>query len=187
MMSDRCLCPCHDRKLMFLPSEAFPCCPEMGTKFKDGEKITQGRKVGFTGTHKGALPIQLANAKEKLRLLKEEGFDEFHHGACIGADEQVAKIAKDLGFKVVAHPGLAKDPTNMLFRSEWSENDEILEAKNFIERDHDIVNATEVMLATPLTFEETTRSGTWTTVRYAKAQGRTEGSTLFVIRPPFVP
>ena len=146
-----------------------------------------GKKVGFTGTHKGAHATQLAAVKEKLKSLKEEGFDEFHHGACIGADEQAAKIAKELGFRVVAHPGLAKDPTNMMYRTEWTGSDEVLEAKPFIERDHNIVNATEVMLATPLTHGEITRSGTWTTVRYAKKQGRVEGSTLYVIRPSWIP
>jgi len=146
-----------------------------------------GKKVGFTGTQKGAHPTQIAAAKDKLVALKEEGFDEFHHGACIGADEQVAKIAKELGFKVVAHPGLGKDPANLQFRSDWSGSDETLEAKPYIDRDHDIVDATELMIATPLTYGEQTRSGTWTTVRYAKAQGREEGTTLFVIRPPWAP
>src|SRR5579863_9520966 len=145
------------------------------------------RKCGFTGTHKGACLAQLNALAAKLVSLKEEGFDEFHHGMCIGADEQAAKIAKVIGFRVVGHPGLAKDPTNMLYRSEWDGNDEVREAKPFIERDHDIVDETEMMLATPLTHEELTRSGTWTTVRYAKKRGRVEGSTLFVIKPPFVP
>lgn len=146
-----------------------------------------GRKVGFTGTHKGAHTVQLKIAQAKLTAMKSEGFDEFHHGMCVGADEQVAKIAKGLGYRVVGHPGLAQDPGNLLYRSEWDGNDEVREAKPFIERDHDIVDETEAMLATPLTWEEQTRSGTWTTVRYARKQGRTEGRTLFLIRPPFVP
>lgn len=143
-------------------------------------------KVGFTGTHKGAEPEQLRGLEEKLKKILEERPDsvvELHHGQCIGADTQCAAIAKRLGFRVVGHPGLAKDPTNMLYRSEWDGNDEVREAKPFIERDHDIVDETEIMFATPLTYEEQTRSGTWTTVRYAKKQGR----TLHVIRPPFVP
>lgn len=187
-MSKDCPCPCHDPKTIFAPSEFKPCCPLQGRRFRaDGSEIQTGRKVGFTGTHKGAGTAQLGIAEMRLRLLREEGFDEFHHGMCIGADEQVAKIAKELGFKVVAHPGLAKDPENMLYRSEWQGSHEVREAKPFIERDHDIVNETEVMLATPLTYEEVVRSGTWTTVRYAKKQKRTEGSTLFVIKPLWTP
>src|ERR1035437_640597 len=102
-----------------------------------------GRKVGFTGTHKGASPTQLTELAEVLNRLHADGFDEFHHGACIGADEQAAVIAKRLGFRVVAHPGLAKDPANMMYRSEWTGNDEVREAKPFIVRDQDIVNETE--------------------------------------------
>jgi hypothetical protein len=145
------------------------------------------RKVGFTGTHKGARLAELEALSAKLQALKEAGFDEFHHGMCIGADEQAARIAKVIGFRVVAHPGLAKDPTNLMYRSEWDGNDEVREAKPFIERDHDIVDETEIMLATPLTHEETIRSGTWTTVRYARKQGRVEGTTLHVIKPAWEP
>ena len=146
-----------------------------------------GKKVGFTGTNRGALPSQLDELTVKLAALKEEDFDEFHHGACIGADEQAAKIAKDLGFKIVAHPGLASDPKNLMYRSDWNGSDETREAKPFIERDHDIVDECVMMLATPNSYEERVRSGTWTTIRYAKAQGRIEGTTLYVIRPPFKP
>jgi hypothetical protein len=146
-----------------------------------------GKRVGFTGTHKGVSAFQLAALTKKLESLKEEGFNEFHHGQCVGADEQAARIAKSLGYRVVAHPGLAKDPANLLYRSEWGGNDEVREPKPFIERDRDIVDKTETMLATPLTYEETTRSGTWSTVRYARKQGRVEGQTLYVIRPPWMP
>jgi hypothetical protein len=145
------------------------------------------RKVGFTGTHNGMQAVQLKALVDKLVFLKEEGFDEFHHGWCIGSDEQAAIAAKSIGYRIVAHPGLAKDPKNMLYRSEWNENDEVREAKPFINRDHDIVDETEIMLATPLTWEEQTRSGTWTTIRYAKKQGRAEGETLFIFKPPFMP
>jgi hypothetical protein len=142
-----------------------------------------GKKVGFTGTSKGASPAQLAELEEKLKALFADGFDELHHGLCIGADEQCAIIAKKLGFRVVAHPGLPKDPTNMKYRSDFAENDEMREAKPFIARDQEIVNEVERMLATPLTRAEVVRSGTWTTVRYARKVGR----LIDLILPPFVP
>ena len=143
-----------------------------------------GKKVGFTGTSKGASPWQVEQLEERLKELKEDGFDEFHHGLCIGADEQAAKVAKKLGFRVVAHPGFSKKhPDSLLYRSEFTENDEVREAKPHIDRDHDIVDETEYLLAMPLTYAEQTRSGTWTTVRYA----RTKNRPMDVIRPPFVP
>ena len=143
-------------------------------------------KVGFTGTSKGASKDQLGELEAKLKKVLEEHPDytvELHHGACIGADTQAAIIAKRLGYRVVAHPGTPKDPTNMMYRSEWTGNDEVREAKPFIERDHDIVDETERMLATPLTRVEQTRSGTWTTVRYARKMDR----QIDLILPPFVP
>lgn len=143
-----------------------------------------GKKVGFTGTSKGASDYQLKLLEERLKALKEDGFDELHHGACIGADTQCAKIAKRLGYRLVAHPGFSKKhPESLLYRSEFAENDEVLEAKLHLDRDHDIVDAVDYMLATPLTREERTRSGTWTTVRYA----RTKNLLMEVILPPFVP
>lgn len=142
-----------------------------------------GKKVGFTGTNRGMCPSQKTELEALLKKLKEEGFDEFHHGLCIGADEQAAILAKSLGYRVVARPGLAKDPTNLLYRSDWTGSDETLEAKPFIERDREIVDAVEHMLATPLSREEVIRSGTWTTVRYARKVGR----QIDLILPPFVP
>ena len=118
-----------------------------------------------------------------LKKLKEEGFDEFHHGLCIGADEQAAMLAKELGYRVIAHPGLAHDPTNLQYRSQWTGSDETTEAKPFIERDREMVDITERLIATPLTRAEVIRSGTWTTVRYA----RTVSRIIDLILPPFIP
>src|SRR4051812_17717280 len=109
------------------------------------------RKVGFTGTGQGATPEQLGKLEATLAALREEGFDEFHHGLCVGADEQAASIAKRLSYRVIAHPGLAPDPLNLEYRSGFKENDEVLAAKPFAVRDHDIVDATECMLAAPFT------------------------------------
>jgi hypothetical protein len=142
-----------------------------------------GKKLGFTGTNRGMGSSQKTELEALLKKLKEEGFDEFHHGLCIGADEQAAILAKSLGYRVVARPGLAHDPTNMKYRSDWAGSDETLEAKPFVDRDHDIVDVSERLIATPLTRQEQLRSGTWTTVRYARKVGR----IIDLVLPPFVP
>ncbi|MEO8959145.1 MAG: hypothetical protein ABI304_09385, partial [Rudaea sp.] len=49
---------------------------------------------------------------------------------------------------------------------------EVLEAKPFADRDHDIVDSAECVLATPQTRTEQAGSGTWATVRYAREQGQ---------------
>lgn len=125
--------------------------------------------VGFTGTSMGMTPEQKAQVKELLAKYKAEGATHFRHGLCIGADEQAAVIAKGLKYYVIAHPGFnPRKPANTLFRSEFAKNDETLPEKPFILRDHDIVDEAEHMIAAPLTKEEQVRSGTWTTVRYAR-------------------
>jgi hypothetical protein len=105
-----------------------------------------------------------------LIYLKSLDFTHFHHGDCIGADAQAAKLAKQLGFIMVCHPGHPRDKNNTMFRAFTDFNDVAHEVKPFVKRDRDIVDACEQMIATPVGLVEETRSGTWTTVRYARKQ-----------------
>jgi hypothetical protein len=133
-------------------------------------------RVGFTGTSQGMLQMQKDQVREYLnsyRVRFPQGWLEFRHGLCIGADEQAAAIAKELGWRVIAHPGFSpRNPDSRLFRSDFAGNDTVFSERPFIARDKDIVNATQEMIAAPLTAEEQIRSGTWTTVRYARKKKR---------------
>jgi hypothetical protein len=129
--------------------------------------------IGFTGTSKGMTLSQKAEVRRKLICFKAEGATRFHHGLCIGGDEQAAQIAKELGYYVIAHPGYSpRNPTNTLYRSDFNDNDEVRPEKPFIVRDKDIVDETDRLIGAPLTKEEQVRSGTWTTLRYAKKKGK---------------
>ena len=135
--------------------------------------------VGFTGTRNGLTPGQKFELSEYLRYLKNQGFTHFRHGDCIGADSQAANLAKQMGYYLVAHPGHPhKDKNNTSYRAFTKFNDEVLEAKPFLTRDHDIVDLSQHMIATP-NGEEKLRSGTWATIRYAKKVGK----PLRIIRP----
>lgn len=112
---------------------------------------------------------------------------EFHHGDCIGSDAQAA-IAMDAvrrhlidyfgsragcTIRIICHPGYPPNhPKETKFRAFTNFNDEIREPKPFVARDHDIVDETEEMIATPVSANEEIRSGTWTTVRYARKRKR---------------
>ena len=122
-------------------------------------------KVGFTGTQSAINQYQIDVLTKVLTSLKSRGANEFHNGDCIGADAEASKIAKNLGYKIIIHP-----PLNSVKRA-WSDYDDARPAKEYLERNHDIVDETDIMIGTPKGLEEL-RSGTWATIRYAKKQGK---------------
>lgn len=119
--------------------------------------------VGFTGTQRGMTPAQY-DAVWGLLCYRAPG--DFHHGDCIGADAQAAHLAKHAGMRIICHP-----PTNESKRA-WVPADETRAPRPYLDRNKDIVGASEELIATPGEFEEQLRSGTWSTVRYARKLGR---------------
>lgn len=123
--------------------------------------------AGFTGTRSGMSLTQLLTLTTKLwELKKAHSYEElfvFHHGDAIGADREAAHVAHALGFKVVSHP-----PENSTYRA-FVVSDSVLEPRPYLQRDHDIVDASQVVFAAPLDeTNEILRSGTWATIRYAR-------------------
>jgi len=119
-------------------------------------------KIGFTGTQVGLTPYQ---AKELLTMLTNLDYiTEFHHGDCIGADKMACLVAQDFGIKIIGHP-----PDNPVKRC-YFESDEEREEKPYLKRNKDIVNESDILIACPKGPEEL-RSGTWSTVRYARKVG----------------
>jgi len=89
-----------------------------------------------------------------------------HHGDCIGADAQAHDIAVSLGCKVIIHP-----PDNARQRA-FKSGAHIRAPKPYLVRNKHIVRETELLIAMPSEFSEQHRSGTWSTVRYARRVGR---------------
>lgn len=118
-------------------------------------------KIGFTGTRKGMNEFQMDAVRDFLEFHYLE-ITEVHHGDCVGADEQFHRLAETMGIRVVLHPPILT--RNRAFCSA----DETLDPKPYLERNHDIVDATDYLIAVPKEVEEILRSGTWATYRYAK-------------------
>jgi len=140
--------------------------------------IKRGKHIGFTGTQNGMTNHQQYHVHRILREHIPLEYNEkknhyFHHGDCVGSDEEAAKIARDLGYTIVCHPPI--DPK----KRAYFPSDEYREEKPYLERNHDIVDESAIMLATPNEATEQLRSGTWATVRYA----RKSGCKLEVIQP----
>ena len=121
--------------------------------------------VGFTGTRQGMTAAQQSTLEEELRRLYLLP-TEFHHGDCIGADEQAHALALDLNYLVVLHP-----PTKIRFRAFCSGASATRAPHPYIWRNHNIVNECNQLFACPES-DERLRSGTWATIRYARKQGK---------------
>jgi len=120
-------------------------------------------KIGFTGTQKGMTPHQ---HKSVYLMLSEELPEEIHHGDCIGADDEVHNIASELRIKIVIHPPIKGG--KRAFRL----GDESRPEQHYLVRNQQIVNETDVLIATPKSNKEELRSGTWSTIRYAMRETR---------------
>ena len=97
-------------------------------------------------------------------FMQDNGVTKLHFGDCTGWDEQAFNVAALLGILTVSHP-----PEDEGFRA-FCEADVILPSKPYLPRNKDIVNAINFLIAAP-DGPERQRSGTWSTVRYAKKVG----------------
>lgn len=132
--------------------------------------------LGFTGTREGMTAAQ----KEAFRLLIESICpDEFHHGCCVGADDEATDIVEEvMGAATVRIVGWPSTLVSLTSTAAKLRSSDIHEAEPPLDRNRKIVGSTGQMIACPKGPEER-RSGTWATVRYARKLGR----PVTVIRP----
>ena len=119
--------------------------------------------AGFSGTRDGMTAWQCDNLLTELKIL---GIEELHHGDCIGADQQAFLIASFLEIKTVAHP-----PSSPLLRA-FTNSNEVLPKKPYLERNRDIVDASECLIVGAKQDYPQERGGTWYTYRYAQNMGK---------------
>ncbi len=127
--------------------------------------------IGFTGTQRGMTELQKIYFVE---LLKAHQPFTFHHGDCIGADDDAGNLCLNLACTVVIHPPIytSKRAFNKNFIN-------IRDPKPYLDRNHDIIDESDFLVATPGEKEEQLRSGTWTTIRYARKKGK----RIYIIYP----
>jgi predicted Rossmann fold nucleotide-binding protein DprA/Smf involved in DNA uptake len=119
--------------------------------------------IGFTGTQTGMSDEQ---KKELITFLIELKGKEFHHGDCIGADEEAHRIALNCGYEIHIHP-----PENHSKRA-YCKIGVMYPPGTYLKRNHDIVNDVNMLIAAPKSDQEELRSGTWATIRYADKKGK---------------
>ena len=118
--------------------------------------------IGFTGTQKGMNPSQTSQVRKLLSQLMP---DTIHHGGCIGADKEFHDMASKLKIEIVLHPPIIKD------RQAVHDADTVWPEKSYLERNKDIVESSDMIIACPAQRYEVRRSGTWSTIRYARSLG----------------
>jgi hypothetical protein len=127
-------------------------------------------RIGFTGTRRGMTAEQECALRA---LLTSHAGAILHHGDCIGADAQAHDVAVSLGWDVVIHPPLVEA------QSAWRTTADVRKPRPYLERNKDIVRDTDLLIAAPAEASEQHRSGTWSTVRFARKQRR----PIWIIQP----
>lgn len=120
--------------------------------------------VGITGTRHGLTDAQTSVLRQFLELFRRKGYTDFVHGDCKGVDVEAAAIAASLGFNIHTRP------SQLRTRGVFTGPHTLYTPRGALERNKDIVDQADVMLAFPETATEQRRSGTWHAIRYAKAQ-----------------
>jgi predicted Rossmann fold nucleotide-binding protein DprA/Smf involved in DNA uptake len=108
--------------------------------------------LGFTGTREG---MTAAQADAVRGILRRASY--VHHGGARGSDREAVGIALSLGI-----------PADRLIEHKAKG----IKSADYLRRDRDIALAVEELVATPARMVEELRSGTWATIRYARAAGR---------------
>lgn len=129
---------------------------------------------GFTGTEIGWSAKQHDAVFDVIyeSSVSSDKTHVLHHGDCVGADANAHEIAFEQGWHIIVHP-----PTNARRRAFvhnsrfWdAERCTLMPERAYLDRNRDIVAASIDLIATPAEKTEQLRSGTWATVRYAKAK-----------------
>ncbi len=116
-------------------------------------------KLGMTGNRNG-----ITNEAKAVLIdfINNNKIDEIHHGDCVGADKDFHDVCAEHKLKIVIHP-----PNDAKMRA-FCVADVILPEQKYLDRNHNIVDDADVLIAFPSTKKETVRSGTWGTIRYAR-------------------
>ena len=127
-------------------------------------------KIGFTGTREGMTEPQFKAFEELFFLLNPVAL---LHGCCLGADKQ----AHDLAYPTVRVEAFPPVDKFLAFNPIGAST--VHPEDKFLDRNKKIVDNSTILIATPRDFNEELRSGTWSTIRYAKNLGK----GIYIIYP----
>lgn len=121
------------------------------------------KHLAFTGSKDRLTTSQKAALEDEIIDHREAGYLWMHNGDCVMSDEYAARMWVKYNGKVMLHPPIADK-----YRAFFEKATIVCEPREYLVRDHHMVDCSKRLIATPQTFDEQVRSGTWTTVRYAR-------------------
>lgn len=141
---------------------------------KDFNKMT----LSFTGTRQGMTRKQMDKVK---KLLDELQPFLVVYGDCIRADAEFNQIVIDYRGGILSSktPRIKLWPSTAKTRAYCEGYDIIMPAKEPLDRNKDIASDGDRLIGCPKEMTEVLRSGTWSTIRYAKKLGK----IVYVILP----
>lgn len=119
--------------------------------------------IGFTGTRKG---LTLPQRKALKTTMSSIAGGYFHHGDCVGADEQACEVAREIGWSLICHP-----PFEDALRAHVPSAVVHLPLP-YLTRNRMIVDVSSRLIVCPAGTLEERRSGTWSTARYGRRQNK---------------
>lgn len=128
-------------------------------------------KIAFTGTRKGMTIDQHAQfGMQFAENLTYGEVNEWHCGDAIGADHQ-ANVSVDTLRKGIYDVVTHGHPCNIENQRAFDEYDHLHPVDKPLTRNRRMVDRCDLLIAAPYEYEEVHRgSGTWATIRYAKAR-----------------
>lgn len=138
--------------------------------------------IDFTGTRNGLTNEQKAAL---WPLIATDPLGCFHHGACVGADEDAAVIASKFDLlNIVAHPGKSAHGgvNEHLSQKALDVSHHVCPTKTHFARNREIVDDCTVLIACPgynAPITNSTQGGTAYTVNCARKRGK----PVLIVRP----
>lgn len=137
--------------------------------------------LGMTGSREG-ISKQAKLVLEDFLFTNKDRITKVHHGDCKGADsifhDEIINHNEnnpDNTIEIFIHPPSIKTMRNF----NKGENVVNLSPKPYLDRNKDIVNSSNMLIAFPSSHKEILRSGTWSTIRYANQKNL----HLYIIYP----
>lgn len=129
--------------------------------------------IGFTGTRYGMNKFQLEQFQDVVGSIPDKVIEYVVHGGCVGADANFHGLCLIRGFNIHVRPGHSAHDKSDNQSFAYEDGATIIHpSKTYFDRNRDIVDECDLLIAAPPCNTNPGRGGTWYTTAYAQKQGK---------------